>query len=378
MLAKSSRTGGTRKHTRRTTHKSNPSVGKMKHGTHFKLRANRRKHKTRRRLTRGGNGTPHQFLNVVTPSTSKINCTNISERDIKSNFLLQLHNPASRRIKSAIVDDCSTAGSSGSYNTTCVAKLNSHVCINSDKKVLVRTSKTAVAREDMMEMTKSVENALFMSEYKLGPKIYDVQYTSDGKVSYIMELFDMDLHGYIEYLNTQPIDDLAQKIHEALVTQTQYILKTMIKYDLSCIDIKPGNAVIKVVNKIPVLRFIDVDADYCKEINQMVGPIKKSLSMLNYNKEDRNEFMYKYLMVLFANHLHGQNHNYLFQVIRQLVDEKDQVVMLHLIRNNPEISRVARHYFRLNPDSYNDMFSNAKYFAFDIPELDQTRPRGRV
>ena len=139
------------------------------------------------------------------------------------------------------------------------------------------------------EMNYEIEYSYYMSEIGLGPKIYDA-FFFDGREEaavlrrgvwrhhviqiLIMEPFDMSVSGAFNNIKDE-------KIIKDLVLQIGDILYSMIfKYNLECIDIKPGNFVYRKSDK--AVRMIDFGADWCK--------FKK-----HYNRREKTTF---YLMML--------------------------------------------------------------------------------
>ena len=300
------------------------------------------------------------LVNINTTTQNLIECTKLNSSDIRTNFLLQFHKPNKRLDRSIIAKPCISVGNSGTFNKTCISEFNPQKCNEKNVKVLIRESKKPIpepnipASEIAAEidtLKQSINNILFMSDNNIGPKIYDIQYTQSSTIIYVMESFQMDLKTFIDDMKlqypfqsiTNPTDQHFINIVNTLRKQTIYILKTMAKNDFLCLDIKPENAVVNVKNTDDItLRFIDVDDDYCGVSNNTIHPIKYILS----TRKDKLDLAYKFMLVLFANHLSYYDFNYLAPIVSSDIRPNDEVVMKKiLLDESTGTQRIVIHYF---------------------------------
>ena len=334
----------------------------------------KRKTKTRRNKSHGGDSelvrrlkpaTEAIFLrNILKNTVKKTDCTKINTNSLWANFLLQLSKPINRQTRSYIINECQRKGNSGAYNVTCVTELNGSTCNEMGKEVLVRISKDKITSEaEIKELKQSVNNILFMSENNLGPKIYDVQYTAEKNIIYVMEKFQMDLDEYIGQITSNVMStNTYNKIANTLANQTNVILIKMAARNLVCIDIKPLNVVLNIENGLPDIRFIDVDADWCSKKDKFTIGINSLLQNMGYSEEDSLGLVYKIMLVLFANHLQDIQFNYLHEIVARNVTSKDTDMIIAAINKSLELQQILKHYFKsdLSPEKIGQIIHDAK------------------
>jgi hypothetical protein len=264
---------------------------------------------------------------------------------IYNRFHGQMIDPQLRQSRSDIISDIGiVSGRSGSNNTTYVTTLAPYCSEPPGTKVLVRTSRNTYSSEHKItELHQSVMFMLDMSQKGVGPKIYDIQYMVDKKVMYVMELFDMDMRTYLHSLRDYPT--LYPMVRKSLLTETQHILKTMSDMGMVCSDIKLENTVVRIgANNQPSLRFIDVDADFCKRLGNLhidVSDIPPD--MIN---ADLERAAYIYMSYLFANHLFKAGINYLAPSNQTYQSDGRIPDMLKIINAiQPTFLSVMHHYF---------------------------------
>jgi hypothetical protein len=338
----------------------------------------KRKTKTRRNKSHGGDSdlsselvrrlqpaTEDIFIrNIPKNTTAKTNCTKINTNSLWASLLLQIAKPERRQTKSHIINECQRKGNSGSFNVTCLTELNGSTCNEMGEEVLVRMSKDKITSADeIKELKQSVNNILFMAETNIGPKIYDIQYTTEQHIIYVMEKFQMDLDAYIKQIHSNVMDtNTYNKISDTLAFQTNKILKIMASRDLVCIDIKPLNVVLNVENELPDIRFIDVDADWCSKKDKLTVGINSLLKIMGYTQQDRLDLIYKIMLVLFANHLQELSFNYMHQIVESNVKEHDTKIIIEAINQSLELQMIFKHYFKsdLSPGKIGQIVQNAK------------------
>jgi hypothetical protein len=281
-------------------------------------------------------------------------CLETPPNKIYQNFVAQLNNTSARYTTSHIISMVgSVKGYSGSNNTTFVTTLAPYCSEPAGTKVLVRRSKYAFANNKKTQINQSAFFAMKMSGAGIGPKIYDIQYTSDARVVYVMEAFDMDLKTYMTE-NIRHTEDLYTMVARSLADQTTHILTTMVRLKILCSDIKPENTVVRIdpVTNMPSLRFIDVDADYCSPIDHKTAP--------EHILMNAPASIQMYMSYLFANHLYTSELNFLAETnrtYRSAIPELIQVIQ----SNQQMFSSVMFNYFK--HDDINTFINHACEFS---------------
>ncbi len=302
-------------------------------------------------------------MNFFTTKTKKIKCLEVDEDKIFTNFKYQLYGksikPNNYKYSNKFSKKCNNVGE-GSYNSVCITNTNIDKCYE-NVQVIVRESINSInvnTQQDKSTLIKSVENALFMSKEDIGPKIYDIIFTNDNRISIVMEQFQSNLKNFLKiidhngfrYENTKNIQKLKLNnnlLLELLEIQTINVIKRMSEHDMFCIDIKPKNSVINLDRNDTTLkfRFIDVDSDFCK-------PSELYVNVVNFeNNNERNNFTYKFMIVLFACHLEYRlRFNYLKEVIYTQITEEDIQYMQNVINHSLSVRKRFTHYFNKETD----------------------------
>lgn len=278
--------------------------------------------------------------------------------------------PSLRKSASLIADQCNGEQGCGTYNCFCPAKLNSAHCSDGqDVDVAIRKSKKPVdtdvdpndkyaVKEMLDELVQSITNAMQMSSLGAGPKVYDVQFTVDKQVIYVMEKFDMDLDEYIVQL--RETEDPNGKIGQALSRQTTEILRKMADNNMSCYDIKPPNAVVKLnatAGGIPILKFIDFDADFCvanKNFTMNSTHAKDAALKAQYVSAGRSltDFAYETMLALFCLHLKKAGFNYLARAVKEQIDVDTQNAIASIAEDEDTYLNVVTVHYGFDPSSY--------------------------
>jgi hypothetical protein len=226
----------------------------------------------------------------------------------------QLHDPSLRKEMSPMVRNLrlcneTVAVNSGSFNFIC----NATLVENPARHVIVRKSKRPVDINDTRArriLLQSVNNAIYMSDERIGPNVHDILYTPDRHVLFVMDRYDNSLHEYLWDLRNANLSAVQlNPILQRARTLTLTILYKMDHPGLVCLDIKPENTVINYDSTtfaIKDLRFIDTDQDMCEnwESNHDI-----TLDISNN----------MYTILLFAAHLARYQMNYLEEDVRGII-----------------------------------------------------------
>jgi hypothetical protein len=216
----------------------------------------------------------------------------------------------------ATVTDRLESIGSGSYNTV--------YAFGDDKLIRVSTPIPLIETND--DIKRSAKNALKASVLGIGPEIYDINFTCDRRVEMTMERYTSNLGEFLYRFKDRsgvyttpgnpgpsPANAAAE---EYLQTRTVRILYLMALNNLFCIDIKPGNMVLKYnmyktrikdddnyVYTIEKFVGIDFDYDFCDDDNL------------------RTELSFRSMLLLFGYHLFNHEYNYLDIAINQYISK---------------------------------------------------------
>lgn len=95
-----------------------------------------------------------------------------------------------------------------------------------------------------------------MSNFMIGPKVYEMHYTIDKRLVIIMEKFDGDCY----YLS----NDIKLKYKDSITQQVRKMIDILANIELFYMDLKTSNLLYKIVDNKIILRFTDFDYDFCK------------------------------------------------------------------------------------------------------------------
>lgn len=266
-------------------------------------------------------------------------CLESPPLDIYHHFLQQLKDEVPLNSTSKIISDIGVVeGYSGSNNTTYVTTLAPYCSEPAGTRVLVRRSKKVFPQvSKRAQLNQSAFFAAKMAQMGVGPKIYDMQFTSDHRVIYVMEVFDMDLLTYLGKLHRT--SGLYAMVSRTLADQTTHILHTMVKIGMLCSDIKPENTVVRIdaTTNMPTLRFIDVDADFCLVVNNTTVPKEVQLNS--------PIAIQMYMSYLFGNHLYRAGLNFMAEInrtYRPIIPALMKIIWA----NHAMFSSVMKNYFK--------------------------------
>jgi len=120
------------------------------------------------------------------------------------------------------------------------------------ENAVIRVSNKFMCPEDALYAGNTYHT---MSLLEVGPKIYELHYTSNNRLVIIMERFDNNCY--------QLDNHIRQNYKQEITEQVRKMIKTMSDIELLFIDIKPGNLLYKISNDKIILRFTDFDKAHC-------------------------------------------------------------------------------------------------------------------
>jgi hypothetical protein len=325
-------------------------------------------------------------------SSNTIDCSKINEMSIVSKFSEQLdhlhdgfllHLPKDLNIitSSYSKGQLGEVIDSGSFNKIYKTNLSTDICKQNDKVVARVSGKDfRNANDDVIEeLENSIYNVCLMSKKKIHPKVYDAQVMHNGKVVIVMENYpDGNLRSYMRKIRDYP-SDKKEKLYNSIAKQCSTIIDKIVDNELYCVDIKPGNIVVKEVDNDVDIRFIDFDADLCVMENTVIT--KKSLKYLlalnTKSKYDRSKYIKLFLKMLLANHFYLYNKaNIMSKLLLKQVPNayNDGVidVIRQIFKSNSDAKLVISHYFSQYDDdkNYDLILKNFFIKAFFFNEFD--------
>ena len=182
--------------------------------------------------------------------------------------------------------------------------------------VVYRITKKAVnlSTKELDTITwRSVYTTIRMHELKISPRVFDVSLTVDGRIAYLSEKYPINLKEFIvDHVARMDRRTMAHVLSH-LRTQTMQILTKMVQNSVTCMDIKPLNAVVSFSPDYSYinLRFIDFEADWCitlRDADMNMPVLRKLVNKLQRSGNDIGSFEechLRFLIVLFANHLYS-------------------------------------------------------------------------
>lgn len=249
---------------------------------------------------------------------------------------------------------------------------------NKPKKLIVKIAKYKYNDEYDLEYYKKLlreeaENCIYMSDTKIGPKVYEVFYTNDPKNSrhtkgivkqyIIMDSMTSNASAAMKNKNISMNDKLI------VVEKMFKLLKKQIDLGLYCYDIKPKNYTVNIEhNKVTDVKMIDFGR-FCKD----------SLRGLKYNDLTENDLliaMYIQLMLfIFVEHRRVYKefkktkfYNSIMHIICEDIDHS-----IGIIRKKGYFKEQLKHYF--HSSHYHHEYS--RYYYDFLEEMDEWSENNR-
>ena len=325
-------------------------------------------------------------------SSNTIDCSKINEMsivpkfseqldDLRDGFLLHLPKSLNIITSSYSKGQFGLVIDSGSFNKIYKTKLSTDICKQNDN-VVARVSGKDFRNandDDIEELENSIYNVCLMSKKKIHPKVYDAQVMHDGKIVIVMENYpDGNLLSYMRKIKDYP-SNKKEKLYKSIAKQCSTIIDKIVDNELYCVDIKPGNIVVKEIENDVDIRFIDFDADLCVMENTVIT--KKSLKYLlalnTKSKYDRSKYIKLFLKMLLANHFYFYNKanimsNILLNQVPNAYNDGVIDVVKKIFKSNPDAKHVISHYFRQYDDNedYNNIIKQFLIKAFFFNDFD--------
>jgi hypothetical protein len=180
------------------------------------------------------------------------------------------------------------------------------------------------------------EIAIRMANYEIGPDVYSAYIDKNGHGVIIMERYEYDLE-YILYHHHQK-NDLILNIYKDVVR----IIDTMANVGICCIDQKPSNVVVSILEGEHVkVRLIDFGTDLCTTQHDLSHH-------LNIPRTIPSHIISIIMLIVHCTfiNVYFRSH-YLDNIVKQRYDqfqEEDKQTILYLIENWSNLQELLKHY----------------------------------
>lgn len=155
---------------------------------------------------------------------------------------------------------------------------------------VVRITKHILYEEDYSNTLGEAECFLKMETLGIGPRIYEILFTTSRNMIIIMEKFDGTISKIESEKKTANLSELTMKM-----------IKTLAQHDILFFDIKPCNLLYKKIGKSIILKFTDFDPNWFYDYKQFPNKAKKSIKMLGMRcKFDRIPFLINIMVTVFC------------------------------------------------------------------------------